>query len=86
MSLNVRPLKNIMLNKLHKKIIGFLVGFSFIIITSSYGQIGHKAHSYKQGKEVTPKAIQTSIFLDNSPWPMYCHDPKHTSVGARIRV
>jgi len=67
-----------MLNKLHKKIIGLLVGFFSIIITSSYGQIDHKVHSNKQNKEVTPKVIQTSIFLDNSPWPMYCHDPKHT--------
>ncbi len=66
-----------MLNKLHKKIICLWVFFS-IIITSSYAQVGHKAYSNKQSKEVTPKTIQTSVFLDNSPWPMYCHDSKHT--------
>jgi len=66
-----------MLNKLHKKIICLWVFFS-IIITSSYAQVDHKAYSNKQSKEVAPKTIQTSVFLDNSPWPMYCHDPKHT--------
>ena len=67
-----------MLNKFHRKIIGFSLGFFFIIITNSYGQTGYKAHFNKQNKKVIPKVIQTFIFLDNSPWPMYCHDPKHT--------
>jgi len=55
--------------KLYKNITVFVAGL-FIIITPIMG-------CYAQ--ETMPKKWpQSLVTLDNGPWPMYCHDSKHT--------
>lgn len=69
-------------HKLFKKIVCICLGiFVILIITNSYARMrqnGPAAQSYQQGGEVTPKSTQALTLLNNSPWPMYCHDPQHT--------